>query len=177
PARPASPLRSRRQAAPGSRPRGGWPTTHAPPPGRRKGAPRQQAHALVSFHDVMALENREIRRLVQHRRLAKALSQAGWARFHWWVEHSGQVQGVPVLAVPPHSTSQLGAGCGPLVRTLLSVRTPICPHCGLILDRDHHAALLIREAGGWPWRSRRGSATPTTQRMLPHPSARGVVVP
>src|SRR5262249_41746235 len=28
-----------------------------------------------------------------------------------------------------------------------SVRTPVCPHCGLILDRDQNAALLLREVG------------------------------
>src|SRR5262249_18573000 len=55
-------------------------------------------------------------------------------------------QGVAVLAVPPHSTSQRCAGCRALVRTSLSVRTHRCPPCGLIAVRDHHAAVAIREA-------------------------------
>jgi hypothetical protein len=54
---------------------------------------------------------------------------------------------VPLLAVPPHSTTQRCSRCGKLVRKSLSVRTPVCPQCGLLLDRDHTAALVIREAG------------------------------
>ena len=51
-----------------------------------------------------------------------------------------------MIAVPPHYTSQACSGCGK-VRKSLSMRTHICPHCGLVLDRDHHAARVIREAG------------------------------
>ena len=57
------------------------------------------------------------------------------------------MQQVPVIAVPPHSTSQACSGCGTLVRTSLSVRTHVCPHCGLVLDQEHNAAQVIREAG------------------------------
>jgi putative transposase len=33
------------------------------------------------------------------------------------------------------------------VRKSLSVRTHVCPHCGLILDRDDNAALNIHWRG------------------------------
>ena len=109
-----------------------------------------QRARLVSSSDLIALEDLQIRNLVRNRRLAKAISDAGWARFRAWVEEYGRVQQVPVLAVPPHSTSQACSSCSRLVRTSLSVRTHVCPHCGhcgLILDRDHNAAVVIREAG------------------------------
>src|SRR5215471_8617668 len=33
----------------------------------------------------------------------------------------------------------------------LSVRTYICPHCGLIMDRDHNSAVSIRDEGLRTW--------------------------
>jgi putative transposase len=95
----------------------------------------------------MAWEALPVRTLVKNRRLAKAISDASWARFRHWVEYFGRVHGIPVLAVPPQYTIQRCSGCGMLVYPSLLVRTPVCPHGGLLLDRDHNAAVVIREAG------------------------------
>src|SRR5262249_5084661 len=114
---------------------------------QREDAARTQANALVPSGDLMALEDLEIRNLVQNRRLAKALSDASWARFRHWVEYYGRAQQVPMKAVARQNTSQACSGCGELVRTSLSVRTHLCPHCGLLLDRDHNASLCIRQEG------------------------------
>ncbi|HEV2461259.1 MAG TPA: transposase, partial [Ktedonobacterales bacterium] len=51
------------------------------------------------------------------------------------------------VAVPPAYTSQDCSGCGERVPKSLSVRTHVCPSCGLVLDRDEHAALNILRAG------------------------------
>jgi putative transposase len=107
---------------------------------------RKRANALVSSHDLIALEDRQVRNLVRNRRLAKSISDAGWATFRRWVEYYGRVHGVPVVAVPPQYTSQVGSGCGGLVRKSLSVRTYVCRRCGLVLDRDHNAARNILAA-------------------------------
>jgi putative transposase len=125
---------------------------------QREDFARKTASALVSSHDLIALEDLAVRNLVKNRRLAKAISDAGWARFRRWVEYYGRLHGVPVLAVPPQYTSQDCSGCGQRVRKSLSVRTHVCPRCGLILDRDYNAARHIldrgltvaREQGLWP---------------------------
>jgi putative transposase len=52
-----------------------------------------------------------------------------------------------VLAVPPAFTSQDCSGCGERVPKSLSVRTHVCPACGLVLDRDENAAKNILRAG------------------------------
>jgi len=57
------------------------------------------------WRGLIALEDRPVRNLQKNRRLAKALSDAGWARFRHWVEYSGRVHQVPVIAVPPQYTS------------------------------------------------------------------------
>jgi putative transposase len=44
-------------------------------------------------------------------------------------------------AVHPAYTAQECCGCGERIYTSLSVRTHVCTHCGLLLDRDANAAL------------------------------------
>src|SRR4029453_18339411 len=78
----------------------------------------------------------------------------GWSRLLRWVEYYGRLQGVPVVAVPPQYTTQDcsgvlpdGSPCTARVRKSLSLRTHLCPRCGLILDRHHTAAAVILQQG------------------------------
>lgn len=48
-----------------------------------------------------------------------------------------------VIAVAPNFTSQDCSACGARVKKSLSVRTHVCHACGVVLDRDHNAALNI----------------------------------
>jgi putative transposase len=117
---------------------------------QREDFARKTPSALISAHDLIALEDLQVRNLVRNRRLSKAISDVGWSRLRRWVEYYGRLQGVPVVAVPPEYTSQDcsgilpdGSPCRKRIRKSLSMRTHICPRCGLILDRDHNAAVVI----------------------------------
>ena len=114
---------------------------------QREDCARKQASALISSHDLLALEDLPVRHLVRNRHLAKAISDVGWSRLRRWVEYYGRLHEVLVVAVAPEYTSQDCRGCGRRVRKSLSVRTHVCPRCGLILDRDHNAALMILQRG------------------------------
>ncbi|WP_129582594.1 zinc ribbon domain-containing protein, partial [Methanolobus psychrotolerans] len=48
-----------------------------------------------------------------------------------------------VELVNPCNTSQLCSKCGQKVEKSLAVRIHNCPHCGLVIDRDHNAAINI----------------------------------
>ncbi len=110
---------------------------------QREDFARKTANALISSHDLIAYEDLKIRNLVRNRRLATSIHDAGWGMFLRWVRYYGGAHGVPVLAVEPAFTSQQCSGCGKMVKKSLSVRTHVCPSCGLILDRDHNAARNI----------------------------------
>ncbi|MFL5693408.1 MAG: zinc ribbon domain-containing protein, partial [Ktedonobacteraceae bacterium] len=56
-----------------------------------------------------------------------------------------QVHGIPIMAIAPQYTSQDCSGCGTRVKKSLSIRTHICPSCGLVMDRDQNAACNILE--------------------------------
>jgi putative transposase len=79
--------------------------------------------------------------------LNKSINDAGWAQFRTILEGKAAYAGRRVVAVPPAYTSQDCSGCGERVEKSLSVRTHVCPSCGLILDRDENAARNIQWAG------------------------------
>ena len=107
---------------------------------QREDFARKTANALVSSCDLIAYEHLQIRNMVRNRHLAKSISDAAWGRFLAWVKHYGAMHGIPVIAVEPAWTSQVCSRCGHIVKKSLSVRTHVCPFCGLVIDRDHNAA-------------------------------------
>jgi putative transposase len=112
---------------------------------QREDFARKTASALISSHDLIAYEHLKIANLVKNRRLAKSISDASWGRFLSWLNYYGMAHGIAVIAVEPAFTSQDCSACGTRVKKSLSIRTHICPRCGLVLDRDHNAALNILE--------------------------------
>jgi putative transposase len=80
--------------------------------------------------------------------LNKSILDAGWANFISMVKHKAEWAGVTVIEVDPRNTSQECSGChikGP--HKDLSVRTHTCVFCGMVLDRDHNAAINILSRG------------------------------
>ncbi len=110
---------------------------------QREDFARKTASTLVSSHDLIALEDLKIRNMVRNHHLAKSMHDAGWGTFLSWVKAYGLMHEIPVIAVAPQFTSQECSACGAMVKKSLSVRTHICTSCGVVLDRDHNAALNI----------------------------------
>jgi putative transposase len=112
---------------------------------QREDFARKQANALVSSHDLIAYEHLQIRNMVRNRKLAKSIHDAGWGIFMQWLAYYGTLHDIQILAVPPEYTSQKCSDCDTIVKKSLSIRTHICPTCGLVLDRDQNAARNILE--------------------------------
>jgi putative transposase len=102
---------------------------------------------LVRGYDVIYVEDLQVANMVRNHHLAKSISDAGWAQFRAILEAKAVYAGRRVVAVPPAYTSQDCSGCGERVSKSLSVRTHVCPSCGLVLDRDENAARNIQRAG------------------------------
>ncbi len=110
---------------------------------QREDFARKQANALVSSCDLIAYEDLQIKNMIRNRKLAKSIHDAGWGIFLQWLTRYGFLHAIPIIAVPPHYTSQKCSDCGTLVKKSLSIRTHICTGCGVVLDRDQNAALNI----------------------------------
>ncbi len=102
---------------------------------------------LLRQYDTLYLEELQVANMVRNRHLAKSISDAGWGQFRAILEAKAACAGRRVVAVPPAYTSQDCSGCGERVPKSLSVRTHVCPSCGLVLDRDENAARNIQRAG------------------------------
>jgi len=102
---------------------------------------------LVRENDVIYLEDLQVANMVRNRHLAKSISDAGWAQFRAILDYKAACAGKRVLAIPAQYTSQDCSGCEERVPKSLSVRTHVCPACGLVMDRDENAAINILRAG------------------------------
>jgi len=125
---------------------------------QRKDYLNKLAHDLVMRHDRIALEDLAITRMV-HGNLAKSILDAGWGylvqRLHDKAESAGRV----VVLVDPRGTSKTCSGCGATFEGLTLADRWVTCGCGVSLDRDHNAAINIKNRGGqlrWSSSSPRG---------------------
>ena len=114
---------------------------------QREDFARKQANTLIQSSDMIAYEKLSIRNMVKNHHLAKSISDASWGKFLAWVNYYGGIHHIPVIAVAPNFTSQDCSSCGARVKKSLSVRTHVCHGCGLVMDRDHNAAVNILDKG------------------------------
>jgi putative transposase len=114
---------------------------------QRRDFHHKTARALVLHYDTIYREDLQVAHMVRTHRLAKSISDAGWAAFRAILAGKAAYAGRRVVAVPPAYTSQDCSGCGERVRKRLSVRTHVCTSCGLVMDRDEHAARNMQWAG------------------------------
>jgi putative transposase len=121
---------------------------------QRRDFHHKTALALLRQYDSISLEDLQVRNLVRNHQLAKSISDAGWAAFRTILTSTAAYAGKWVVAVPAQYTSQDcsgvladGSRCTQRVAKSLSVRTHVCPVCGLVLDRDENAARNILRAG------------------------------
>ncbi len=82
--------------------------------------------------------------------LNKSILDAVWGQFQQFIVYKAERAGRQVVLVNPKDTSQRCSRCGELVPKDLDKRVHNCPHCGLVLDRDHNSAIVIFEAGKPP---------------------------
>lgn len=81
--------------------------------------------------------------MVKNHSLAKSISDAAWNTFITILTHKAESAGRRVWKVPPQFTSQDCSRCGNRVKKSLAVREHRCIGCGLVLHRDHNAAINI----------------------------------
>jgi len=83
--------------------------------------------------------------------LNKSILDAGWDLFVSMCKFKAEWAGTNILTVNPYKTSQVCSACGMEGKNKdLSIRTHTCVHCGIVLDRDHNAAINILRLGRSP---------------------------
>jgi putative transposase len=127
---------------------------HARIANQRKDYLHKLTHGLIQRYDRIALEDLRIMNMVRNPHLAKSILDAAWGYLLLILLSKAASAGREVCLVDPRYTSQNCSGCGRLVAKDLSVRVHQCPHpdCGIVLDRDHNAAInILNRAGQVRW--------------------------
>ena len=110
---------------------------------QRKDFNQKLSTNLVKKYDHIVFEDLQVQNMVQNHYLAKSIFDAGWSQLMNLTKSKAEYAGKIVEFVNPRNTSQNCSGCGKSVPKDLRVRVHSCPFCGLVLDRDHNAAINI----------------------------------
>ncbi|MDJ0745338.1 MAG: RNA-guided endonuclease TnpB family protein [Xenococcaceae cyanobacterium MO_167.B27] len=106
---------------------------------------------LVRENQTLAVEDLNVAGLIKNRKLSRAISDAGWAKFKTLLAAKCDKYGRDLIIVDRwFASSQICSCCGQSGgRKELDVREWECLYCNTVHDRDINAAKnLIREAGG-----------------------------
>jgi putative transposase len=115
---------------------------HAAVAARRADFAHQQARTLARRFDRIGVEDLRIKNLLANRRLARAISDAGWGQFLAVLDWQCKKAGHEVVRLDARNTTQTCSGCGVKAKRLLGLadRLFCCEDCGLVEDRDRNAA-------------------------------------
>ncbi|WP_214107768.1 RNA-guided endonuclease InsQ/TnpB family protein [Acrocarpospora catenulata] len=104
---------------------------------------------LVRDHDVIVIEDLNVKGMVRNRSLAKAISDCGWGTFRRMLDYKTAKYGRHLIVIDRwYPSSKTCSACGRLLAGLsLSTRRWTCPGCGTLHDRDVNAAKNILAAG------------------------------
>ncbi|MDH6281466.1 RNA-guided endonuclease InsQ/TnpB family protein [Prescottella agglutinans] len=106
--------------------------------------------ALVKRYDTIAVEDLNVSGMIRNRRLAKSISESGWAEFRSMIAYKAERAGRQLVVIDRwYPSSKTCSVCKHVLATLpLGTRHWTCPSCGTWHDRDHNAAKNILVAAG-----------------------------
>ncbi|MDQ1287063.1 MAG: putative transposase [Actinomycetota bacterium] len=104
---------------------------------------------LVRDHDVIVVEDLNVKGMVRNHSLAKAISDSGWGTFRQMLAYKTEKVGKRLVVIDRwYPSSKTCSTCGHLLATLsLGTRHWTCPACGTRHNRDDNAAKNILAAG------------------------------
>ncbi|MEV6238296.1 transposase [Lentzea sp. NPDC051838] len=107
------------------------------------------AFRLIRENQAVYVEDLNIAGMLGNHRMARAISDAGWAQFVRLLEEKAEKYGRTVHKVSRwRPSSKMCSGCGQITDTMtLHVRTWTCPMCKSRHHRDRNAAQNILAAG------------------------------
>ncbi|SNT69724.1 IS200/IS605 family element RNA-guided endonuclease TnpB [Psychrobacter sp. LV10R520-6] len=106
---------------------------------------------LIKNHDVIAIEDLNIKGMVKNRKLAKAISDSSWSTFTAMLAYKSEWYGKELVKIDRwYPSSKTCSGCDHVLAKAelpLSVRSWQCPNCLQSNDRDINASINILNQG------------------------------
>jgi len=99
---------------------------------------------LVDTYDQIIFEDLQITNMVKNHHLAKSIYDASWSTLINFTTYKAEEAGGVVELVNPRNTSKQCSVCGNIQSMPLSQRTYRCLVCDNVMNRDHNAAINIK---------------------------------
>ena len=102
--------------------------------------------SIVKNYDIIGIEDLNVVGMVKNPKLAKSISDASFSKFKLMLEYKADWYGKKVVKVGKfYPSSKTCSSCGAIKQDLtLNDRVYECACCGLSMDRDHNAAINIK---------------------------------
>jgi len=116
---------------------------------KRENFAHQESRKLVNRYGLIVFEKLDIQQMQSNgqKTINKGIADVAWNQFVTLTGVKAEEAGRGFALIDPKNTTQACSKCSVIVPKDLSVRIHQCPYCGLILDRDHNAALNILALG------------------------------
>lgn len=114
---------------------------------RRADFAHKRSRGLINGYQVIVFEALAPMEMGRSRGMRKSILDVAWSQFLSMTVAKAEEAGRCVVLVNPRDTTKMCSSCGRLVPKTLSDRIHTCPQCGLVMDRDHNAALNILHRG------------------------------
>jgi len=121
---------------------------------------------LVREYDLVAVEDLDVKPMLETSQNAKNKQDAAWSRFLDLLEYKADLHGTHVVRVEPAGTTKECSSCGVATSKPIWIREHSCPACGHTEDRDLNAAKNILSRGRKQLGAGRSESTPV-QTALP----------
>ncbi len=124
-------------------------TLHARIADTRRDFQHQTSTRLIRENQVICLETLAVKNMLKNHKLAKAISDVGWAEFVRQMEYKAVWYGRTIIKIDRwYPSSKTCSACGYVLADLpLDVREWTCPACGVWHERDHNAAKNVLAEG------------------------------
>lgn len=101
---------------------------------------------LIDNHELVCFEDLDINKMFNGN-YNRSIADAGWGQFISILRYKAEEAGTYAIAVDPSYTSVDCSRCGYPAYKDIHTRMHTCFYCGLVLDRDHNAAINILRLG------------------------------
>jgi putative transposase len=116
---------------------------------KRKNFSHDISRGVVRRFSFISMEELDIKNMCSTKYKTELIKDMAWGYFYNNMKYKAVICGSYFIGINPARTSMTCSDCGYCLKKKLplSEREFKCPKCGLVLDRDHNAAINIKKVG------------------------------